>query len=468
MKELVKWAEKSPTGDIAELDWQPHHKAWQSVSVGSDECPGATKCPSGGQCFAEHAKYRAAAADVVVVNTHLYGIHVASGGAILPEHEVVIFDEAHQLEDTLTATVGVTISASRATTLATAMNKVVEDDKLLTELFDAAAHLRTLFAPHIETRLSLPLPVDIAERLNTLRITVNSCLDALRKIESTLETVRQKVLRAQTLATRFADDLDAVLRVSATSVPFVSGTTERPELVIAPLDVGPILAEFVWPLHTAIMTSATIPLSMPERIGLSTDKVHVLDVGSPFNYEEQGRLYCATHLPDPNAQRDDAVHDELATLITAAGGRTLALFTSRRALTSAVEEMRKRLPFASWLKMKTKSQVCCATFSSTKPVASLQQRAFSKVSTFLVAHSRSSSSTAFPFLIAITRCWRHVETCMARKVLPRSTYHGPLPHSLKQQAVSFAHAPTKVWWLCSTRAWQARATGGQSLTHSRR
>lgn len=345
VKELVKWAEKSPTGDIAELDWQPHHKAWQSVSVGSDECPGAAKCPSGGQCFAEHAKYRAASADVVVVNTHLYGIHVASGGAILPEHEVVIFDEAHQLEDTLTATVGVTISASRATTLATAMNKVVEDDKLLAELFDAAAHLRTLFAPHIETRLSLPLPVDIVERLNTLRMTVNSCLDALRKIESTLETVRQKVLRAQTLATRFADDLDAVLRVSATSVPFVAGTTERPELVIAPLNVGPILAEFVWPLHTAIMTSATIPLSMPERIGLSPDKVHVLDVGSPFNYEEQGRLYCATHLPDPNAQRDDAVHDELATLITAAGGRTLALFTSRRALTSAVEEMRKRLPF---------------------------------------------------------------------------------------------------------------------------
>ena len=61
---------------------------------------------------------------VVVVNTHLYGIHVASGGAILPEHEVVIFDEAHQLEDTLTATVGVTISASRATTLATAMKSI--------------------------------------------------------------------------------------------------------------------------------------------------------------------------------------------------------------------------------------------------------------------------------------------------------------------------------------------------------
>jgi ATP-dependent DNA helicase DinG len=182
------------------------------------------------------------------------------------------------------------------------------------------------------------MPTDIVDRLNTLRITVNSCLDALRKIESTIETVRQKVLRAQTLATRFADDLDAVLRVSSTSVPFVSGTSERPELVIAPLDVGPILAEFVWPMHTAIMTSATIPLSMPERIGLSPDKVHVLDVGSPFNYEEQGRLYCATHLPDPNAQRDDAVHDELATLITAAGGRTLALFTSRRALTFLLDE----------------------------------------------------------------------------------------------------------------------------------
>ena len=73
------------------------------VSVGPRECPGAFRCPSGGTCFAERARAAAAAADVVVVNTHLYGAHLASGGAVLPEHEVVVFDEAHEVEEVMTA-----------------------------------------------------------------------------------------------------------------------------------------------------------------------------------------------------------------------------------------------------------------------------------------------------------------------------------------------------------------------------
>ena len=75
--------------------WAPNDAAWRSVSVGSDECPGADRCPMGEPCFAEQARRRAAVADVVVVNTHLYGLDVASGGVILPEHDVVVFDEAH-------------------------------------------------------------------------------------------------------------------------------------------------------------------------------------------------------------------------------------------------------------------------------------------------------------------------------------------------------------------------------------
>ena len=343
--ELAKWARSTKTGDIAELDWQPQTRAWQSVSVGSDECPGALRCPSGGECFAERARRKADVSDVVVVNTHLYGIHVASGGAVLPEHDVVIFDEAHQLEDTLTSTVGVAISASRATSLGTAMNKVITDDKLLSRIFDAAALLRTTFAPHIENRLSVPMPEPIVQCLASLRLIVNDCLESLRKIDSQLDAVKQKMLRAQVLAGRLADNIDSALAVTKTSVPFVTGSADRPELVIAPLDVGPVLAEQVWPNHTVILTSATIPLSMPTRIGLPAEGVDMLDVGSPFDYAEQGRLYCATHLPEPNADRDDAVHDELAELISAAGGRTLALFTSRRALETAVVAMRARLPF---------------------------------------------------------------------------------------------------------------------------
>ena len=342
--QLSKWALETRTGDVAELDWQPSARAWQSVSVGSDECPGANKCESGQQCFAERARYRANDAEVVVVNTHLYGMHVASGGAILPEHEVVIFDEAHQLEDTLTSSVGVSLSGSRATTLASALSKIIQDDHLHRRLHDHARVLGEALAPLVEHRLGLPMPDAVVTALADLRLTTASCLDALRGVSSDVESVKQKTLRAQTLATRLAEGIDAAMRADSSFVPYVTGTTDRPELVVAPLDVGPALAEFAWPERAVILTSATIPLSMPERVGLG-DTAEMLDVGSPFNYEDQALLYCATHLPEPNADRDDLVHAEMADLIAAAGGRTLALFTSRRAMNAAVAAIRSRLPY---------------------------------------------------------------------------------------------------------------------------
>lgn len=344
VEKLARWALETRTGDIAELDWQPSARAWQSVSVGSDECPGAMRCESGSQCFAERARANASCADVVVVNTHLYGMHVAAGGAILPEHDVVIFDEAHQLEDTLTSTVGVSLSGGRATTLAVALRRIIDDERLQSGLHDAAKALNDVLSPSVEQRLALPLPAGIVDVLSNLRLVINQCLEALRGVDSTVESVKQKMLRAQSLATRLAENIDAALRADSSFVPYVTGTTDRAELVLAPLDIGPALAEHAWPEHAVILTSATIPLSMPQRVGLS-ESVEMLDVGSPFEYQEQAMLYCATHLPDPNAQRDDAVHSEMADLIAAAGGRTLALFTSRRAMQAAVDELRSRLPY---------------------------------------------------------------------------------------------------------------------------
>ncbi len=113
IKKLAEWAATSATGDAAELDWTPTDNAWRSVSVGSDECPGAERCPLGEPCFAEQARRRAQAAHVVVVNTHLYGLNVASDNAILPDHDVVVFDEAHVLEDIMSDTVGVEVSPGR-------------------------------------------------------------------------------------------------------------------------------------------------------------------------------------------------------------------------------------------------------------------------------------------------------------------------------------------------------------------
>ncbi|MEJ7799107.1 MAG: ATP-dependent DNA helicase, partial [Ilumatobacter sp.] len=133
----------------------------------------------------------------------------------------------------------------------------------------------------------------------------------------------------------------AALAADTDTVPFVSGSREHPRLEIAPLDVGPTLAEGVWAQHTAILTSATIPTSLRRRLGIDPSASTEIDVGSPFDYESKAMLYCAMHLPVPKSPTfRQAVAEELIRLIDAAGGRTLALFTSWAAMDAAVEVVR--------------------------------------------------------------------------------------------------------------------------------
>ena len=121
------------------------------------------------------------------------------------------------------------------------------------------------------------------------------------------------------------------------------GPRTQPNLRLAPIDVGELLGGALWPHVTAVLTSATIPDGLAGRLGMDDDHDE-LDVGSPFDYEAQGLLYCARHLPEPRAASyPEAMHDELAALIEAAGGRTMALFTSWRAMQAAAEEMTERL-----------------------------------------------------------------------------------------------------------------------------
>jgi ATP-dependent DNA helicase DinG len=121
--------------------------------------------------------------------------------------------------------------------------------------------------------------------------------------------------------------------------------TRGPVLRIAPIEVAGALAATIWSQITAVFASATIPSNLGPRLGLKTDKTDTLDVGSPFDYATQGMLYCAVHLPDPRgASFEPAMHEELAKLMIAAGGRTLALFTSWKGMRNAAEFMAARKP----------------------------------------------------------------------------------------------------------------------------
>lgn len=349
IKRLREWSATSDSGDSGELPWSPSESAWRSVSVGSDECPGAHRCPVGDRCFAERARQKAAQADVIVVNTYIYGLHLAGGGALLPDHDVVVFDEAHQLEDVISSTVGVEIGPMSINTVSTAVRAIVSDNAMNEKFTQSSLQFKGALTPHLEKQLANGLPPEIREGLIMTRLLVGTALEALRSIGSDDESAKQRKLRGQGLCTRLAESIDFALGSLNGSVPFVTGTAERPRLEIAPLEVGSILNSGVWSQRTAILTSATIPLSLPQRIGLPENGWDAIDVGSPFNYEKHSLMYCARNLPAPNEPtRDEAVHDEITWLIEAAGGRTLALFTTYRAMHAAADAITLRLPFKIW------------------------------------------------------------------------------------------------------------------------
>lgn len=344
VEKLAIWARRTMTGDFADLDWSPSISALRAVSVGSDECPGARRCPNGEACFAELARLQAADSDVVVVNTHLYGIHVASGGVLLPEHSVLIVDEAHGLEDIMSDTVGIALHSGNFSYFAAATKRIIASSDLVPKLIDVGQRLSAVLEADVGRRVSVPLPGPIVEVLSEGRLLVNQVLEALRTIETSDEDAQQRRLRAQTLASRLSDNIDAALAINESFVPYVSGSSEHPRLDIAPLDVGPVMAAGVWDKTTAILTSATIPENLPGRVGLPDDGTRSFVVDSPFDYPTQAVLYCATHLPNPNDPKyASLMHEELLALIKAAGGRTLALFTSYRAMDAAVEWIRPRL-----------------------------------------------------------------------------------------------------------------------------
>ena len=343
---LADWAKRTTTGDQAELDWAPTDKAWRAVSVGSDECPGASKCPKGPVCFAEAARDRAAEANVIVVNMHLYGLNVGAGGAILPDHDVVVVDEAHQLEDIMSDTVGMEVSGGRFMNLTVALKRILDDPAVVGPVAESGTALRDALSPYLGQRLPMPFPADVQSVLVDLRGRLQKAQDALRAINTDVDEAKQRKLRGQQLTTRLQESIDTALGKLEGSVAFVGGGPDFPRLEIAPLDVGPVLAEGVWGTRTAVLTSATIPTSLGARVGLPDDGYDEIDVGSPFDYEHHGLLYCALHMPDPRSPKyAEAVHDELTALIRAAGGRTLALFTSYKAMDAAAEAVRARIDF---------------------------------------------------------------------------------------------------------------------------
>lgn len=343
---LKMWAATTPTGDRAELAAEPSSQAWAAVSVSAQECPGARKCPSGDACFAEAARRKAGEADVTVVNLHLLGLDLSTDGAVLPEHDLVVVDEAHQLEDIVSDTCGFELSAGRFQNLARSVRAILDDPVTIDEIESSGSMLTTALYEHVGRRLKGAPHPDIQDALATIRARLDRTATALRKIpDSSSDDVKTRKERAVALTGHLQADVSLAGDMPEGSVAWVEGPESTPRLRVAPLDISELLRARLWDAGPVVLTSATLPPGMSERLGLEGDDHRAIDVGSPFDYAHNGLLYCATHLPDPrDGGYEAALHDELRALITAAGGRTLGLFTSYRAMDAAVAALKDDLP----------------------------------------------------------------------------------------------------------------------------
>ncbi|MXW42783.1 MAG: ATP-dependent DNA helicase [Acidimicrobiia bacterium] len=342
---LAAWSQQTNTGDRAELSFQPSDQVWDALSVSGRECPGAQRCPSGENCFAEKACDDAAAADIVVVNTHLYSLHVFSEVPLLPEHKTVVIDEAHGLEDIVSDTAGLALNRTRFDEVARSLRAAIASSDAADVIEDSGKQLHRALELYRDKSLPNPLPDDLQQAIVLAQGRVNQGTTELKAIpnDAPAQVVSRKQ-RAILAATALTEDLNRALKSSATEVAWVSGSESSPTWRIAPLEVGTLLAEKLWGETTAVLTSATIPMNLPETLGLAPDAHDVLDVGSPFDYQANAVLYCPKHLPDPRHNGyQQAVHDEMTALISAAEGRTLALFTSYKAMDQAAEALRPKL-----------------------------------------------------------------------------------------------------------------------------
>ncbi len=343
---LREWAEATESGDRDELVPGVSERAWRQVSVSAEECLGS-RCPMAAECFVERSREAAHDVDVVVTNHSFMAIDAFEGRQMLPEHDVLVIDEGHELVDRVTSTITdeLTPGSVRA-----ASKRAGRQADAAEALDDAATLLESVLEPMPEGRLT-GVPDALAVALGRIR-------DVARQAQTELKPAPGEEPDGARQAARAAvedlfDTAARMLEERELDVVWLAKDPRRgPVLRVAPMSVAMLVRDKVFDERTVVITSATLELggtfdAVAGTIGLRGEGSPAwrgLDVGSPFDYPTQGIAYVAKHLPPPG--RDGTAPqtlDEIEALVRAAGGRTLGLFSSMRAAREATEEMRTRL-----------------------------------------------------------------------------------------------------------------------------
>lgn len=359
---LTKWASETETGDRDELSPGVPERSWSQVSVSARECLGVARCQFGTDCFTEKARAEAGRADVVVTNHALLAIDAIAEASVLPEHHLLVIDEAHELVDRVTSAATAELTPATLGVATRRVARLVEPE--LSSRLDAA--VATFSAAIHDTA---PGRLDyLDDELNTYLTALRDAAAAARSgIDPAPADPKAAAARTEAIAA-LSDIADTAARALDSFGPAIPDRTDvvwldheeqrgsgatgpRPVLRVAPLSVAALLRSRLFDTATTVLTSATLTVggtfdAMASAWGLADGPGwQGLDVGSPFDHAKAGILYIAAHLPPPGrdgAGADDQL-DEIAELIEACGGRTLGLFSSMRAAKAAAEAMRERL-----------------------------------------------------------------------------------------------------------------------------
>lgn len=362
---LREWAEEQVrSGGLADRDEAPSHSpaGWAQVSVPVRECLGAQRCPFGTECFAEAARDRARESELVVTNHALLAIDAMHGGTALPEHDLVIVDEAHELGARVTGAAAHELSPQQVERVAKRCLPWL-DDELGLDLLEAAEDLR--------------IALDNAP-LAQLRDPDSALVAAFRRVRDSARAGVSKLAGGEAAdadrrqaGAALGEVFDVAEQLAQMHPNDVIYVVERErfgrEARVAPLSVAGLMHERLLTAGPVVLTSATLQVggsfeSVARTVGLRPDERVAeeddgaqheaealpwrgLDVGSPFDYRSQGILYVAKTMPPPSREGiSDAVLTEIAELVWAAGGRTLGLFASQRAAEAASRHVRAELP----------------------------------------------------------------------------------------------------------------------------
>jgi ATP-dependent DNA helicase DinG len=369
-KRLIAWA-KTP-GVSGDRDDAPEvdRRVWAANSLSGRECVGADVCAWGAQCFAAKAKAHAQEADVVVTNHTLLAIEIVDSHPILPERDAVILDEAHEFMDRTTQAVTEELTSGRVQRAAAMARKYMPGkpsdaltnaaDSFHDSMVDYGEIVKGDFAAQgrlEEIPSVLEAPIRKLKDAATTFVQLISADDEIIDPDENAERARVKGA-VQEIATTAGK----LLKMGDEHVLWYEPTFST--LHLAPLSVSHILRANLLTKNPVIATSATLTVgnnfdAMARSIGfvvgsdvdeasgdgdIDPANVQMLDVGSPFDFANQGVLYMPKHLPEPGRDGpSQAVLDELGELIDAAGGRTLALFSSWRGVEAADAHLRSVL-----------------------------------------------------------------------------------------------------------------------------